>query len=264
MPEEVQLPGGKKIPGWVILAGGAVVVLILLMKKGGGGTEEDQGVQGDLLSSEMNQRFQEMQEALQQALDDAAQNPPTDQTVPPIQPVEVDYRPGGDIPIWRTPPTTEPPAGITPRPEPSPGGMTPPPIEPAPIEPAPIPAGSPIDPRPEQPPRPGGGLPPRLTTAPIGTRTAHQSRIQFIEEAGDDAAALHRESRARHEETSPALKMTNITERYQAVTGSRKQEREKKSPALKTRTKTAIIKQAPSTSQKISKKGPTVRTGRKR
>jgi hypothetical protein len=252
MPEEINLPGGKKLPGWVLLAGGAVVVLILLMKKGGG--EEEEGVQGDLLASELNQRFQEMQEALQEALDNAAENAPLDPVSSPSRPINprippiTTDTPEDDglrpLPFPRDEPAPSP--GI-PRPGPGPG----------------IPPTEPIPTRPGRTPAPEGtteGLPPRSTTAILGTRTAHESRIRFIEEAGDDAAGIHREERARHEQASPILNMTNITARSQAVTGSRKAEREKKSPLLKIKAKPKTIKkQAPPTSQKVNKKGRTKR-----
>lgn len=240
MPQDIEIPGGegKKLPGWVLLAGGAIVVLILIMKKGGGETTGEQDTSG-LLASEMNQRLQEMQEALQQALEDAQGQAPGDQITPPAEPVT---RPGADIPIWRNeppgrfPPVDQPPP-IPPMEEPTtrPGGGIPiyrnrPPgggLPPSTGEPLPETAPAP-------PPRPGGGLPPRLRSAPIGTRTGHISRVRFIEEAG------------------------------QPLTGhARAQAREKRSPALKSTTK-KIIKQAPSSSQKMSKKGPTVKKDRKR
>lgn len=281
MPEEVTIPGGagKKLPGWVLWAAGGVIVLILLIKKGGGETTGEADTTG-LLASELNQRLQEMEENLAQALANAQEQAPTDQTAPPGRPNIFRRTP----PFFPNMPEAD---GLHPSPVPEELPF-PPEGEPGPL---PTPARHPR----RIPPRPGGQQPPvfsapspvgiatfeapldysqitgtpisgttaeRRRPAPLGTRTGHESRITFITEASAAPLSGHARAQAR-EETSTILNApTNITERTTAP-ANRKKDREKNSQALKSMPKT-ITKQAPSSTQKMTRKGPTEKKGRKR
>lgn len=215
MPEEseVQVPGTKsKIPVKWLAIGAVVIVIYILMTKGQG---QDQTDQSGLLASELDQRLKEQWEALQNALGQAQQpssgvpiTPPTTGLTPPPTPITTP--PGHAQPPFARHPGILPGMNVVHPPTPSPVPSGPPERHPLP------PISDIVRRKPGQPPV---RMPPERTRARV-----REDVSPFLREpVGQVSLTVAQKERQRireREKKSPALKTKRTTKQPAPSTAS--------------------------------------------